>query len=98
MAERRLCREKVELESASSAIAVAASDEQADAVGTWLHVEICIEGLPVSAMVDTGSQSTIISRETLHAVNQHLKQEERTLPPLELPTVQLYGEDGCKGG
>ena len=88
----------MKLESASSVIAVAASEEQADAVGTWLHMEICIEGLPVTAMVDTGAQSTIISRETLHVVNQHLKQEERTLPPLELPTVQLYGKDGRKGG
>ena len=25
----------------------------ADAIGTWLHVEICIEGLPITAMVDT---------------------------------------------
>ena len=67
LAECRLSREKVKLESASSANAVTASEEQADTVGTWIHVKICIEGLPVPAMIDTGAQSTIISRETLNA-------------------------------
>ena len=44
-------------------------------------------------MVDTG---TIISQETLHDVNRYLKQEKCTLPPLELPTVQLW--EGHNGG
>lgn len=62
-----------------------------------LHVDVGIEGIPVTALVDTGAQSTIISRSTLHAVNQHLKQKGRELPQLELPTVRLYGKDGEKG-
>ena len=49
-------------------------------------------------MVDTGAQSMIISQSTLHAVNQHLKQQGHELPPLELPTVRLYGKDEEKGG
>ena len=49
-------------------------------------------------MVDTGAQSTIISRSTLHAVNRHLRQQGRELPPLKLLTVRLYGKDGEKGG
>lgn len=68
-------------------------------MGTFklLHVDVGIEGIPVTALVDTGAQSTIISRSTLHAVNQHLKQKRRELPQLELPTVRLYGKDGEKG-
>ena len=48
--------------------------------------------------MDTGVQSTIISRSTLHTVNHHLKQQGKNLPPLELPTVRLYGKDGQKRG
>ena len=43
----------------------------------WLH--ITVEGLSVSALVDTGSQSTITSRSLLHKVFKHLK--EITLVP-----------------
>lgn len=42
--------------------------------------------------MDTGAQSTIMSRATLHTVNQHLKQQGLELPPLELRTVRLYGK------
>jgi len=49
-------------------------------------------------MMDTGAQSTIISRSTLHDVNRYLKQQGQELPPLKLPTVRLYGKDGEKGG
>jgi len=37
-----------------------------DAVGPVLYVEIKIEGHPVKALVDTGAQSTIVSRSLLH--------------------------------
>jgi len=89
LAERRLNREKQELVSSSQTYLVNASEERAEAVGTLLHVDVCIEGVSVLAMVDTGAQFTIISQSTLHAVNRHLKQQGRELPPLELPTVRL---------
>ena len=101
LAERRLNREQRELAEEgdrSQTSAVHASEEKAGAVGALLHVDLNIEGLPVKAMVDTGAQSTIVSRSTLHAVNRYLKQWGRELPPLELPTVCLYGKDGEKGG
>ncbi len=66
-------------DSQTSAIKV--SEEKALAVGALLHMNIDIEGLPVKAMVDTGAQSTVISRSTLHAVNHHLKQQRKNLPP-----------------
>ena len=101
LAERRLNREQRELAEEgdrSQTSAVHASEEKAGAVGALLHVDFDIEGLPVKAMVDTGAQSTIVSKSTLHAVNRDLKQRGHELPPLELPTVRLYGKDGEKGG
>ena len=40
------------------------------AVGPNLQFDISVEGVTVAAMVDTGSQATIISRSLLHEVNQ----------------------------
>ena len=60
-------------------------------------MEVCVEGVPVMAMVDTGSQSTIISQSMLHAVDRHLRQQGCRLPELELPTARLYGKDGNRG-
>ena len=40
----------------------------------------------VSALVDSGSQSTIISRELLHKI--------KPLPSLKVPTVKLFGKGG----
>jgi len=99
LAEKRLNREKQELVNDGEVNTVGASGiHAAQAVGSSLHVDIQIEGVPVTAMVDTGAQSTIISRSTLHDVNRRLKQQGQELPPLELPTVRLYGKDGNKGG
>jgi hypothetical protein len=55
-------------------------------------------GLPLAAMVDTGEQSTIILRETLHDIVCHLRKSGQEVPPLQLPTVRLYGKDGQTGG
>jgi hypothetical protein len=55
-----------------------------------------IEGIPVEAMVDTGSQSTVISRAVLHQVGRHLRQQGKEMPQLRLPTARLYGKD-CGG-
>lgn len=44
-----------------------------DAVGRTLNVDLTIEGVPVQAMVDTGSHSTIISRDILHQVGKRGK-------------------------
>ena len=68
------------------------------AVGSTVSLEVRIEDVPVEAMVDTGAQSTIISRATLNAIGAHLKERGQPLPKLELPTVHLYGKDGRKGG
>lgn len=51
-----------------------ASEGKAGVIGPLLEVEVKIEGVPVKALLDTGAQSTIISRSTLHAVAKHLQE------------------------
>lgn len=80
--------------------AVSASDRDNDpkAVGPTVYLAVTVGGVPVDAMVDTGSQSTIISRALLHAIGDHAKKQGKPLPVLERPTVRLYGKDGPGGG
>lgn len=49
-------------------------------------------------MVDTGAQSTIISRVDLHQIGQQRCREGKPVPTLEEPTVKLYGKDAVAGG
>ena len=98
LAKRRRDREQSLLTPNSQTNTVRASGVHAEAVASLLELDVCIEGLPIKAMVDTGAQSTIISRSTLHAVSRHLRQQGREAPQLEIPTVHLYGKDGEKGG
>ena len=71
-------------------------EQTSDAVGPTLMLELQIEGVTVEAMVDTGSQSTVISRAVLHEVGKHLHQQGRKMPQLRIPTARLYGKD-CGG-
>ena len=96
---RRLCRERqlIEDDSVKTRV-VTTSDSQAGVVGPTLLLDLQIEGVPVEALVDTGSQSTIISRTTLHTIAKHLRENGHPLPKLEEPTVKLFGKDGQNGG
>ena len=67
------------------------------AVGPTLMLELSVEGLQVAAVVDTASNSTIISRSMLHKIKHHLQTQEKPIPQLELPCVLLYGKEGTKG-
>ena len=64
------------------------------AVGPTVQMELLVEGLKVPAVVDTGSQSTIISRALLHDIKRHLEGQGKSMPKLELPRVKLFGKDG----
>ena len=66
-------------------------------VGPTPYFGIVVEGVQVSALVDSGSQSTIISRPLLHQVARKLRAEGKLLPKLTKPTVRLYGKDGQSG-
>ena len=86
LARRRLEQEKTALpvadrkeedEGVSSVILPVSSQtnvsiQGVQAVGNLVHLDLHIEGVPSKAMVDSGSQATIISRSTLHAVFHHL--------------------------
>ena len=58
----------------------------------WLNVTV--EGVPIDAMVDSGSESTIISRRMLHQVFYHCRQLGVPEPKLKVPSIKLYGKDG----
>ena len=49
------------------------------------------------ALIDCGSQTTIISRSFLHRIAEQLKQDGKPPPELTMPTVRLYGKDGPNG-
>ena len=67
------------------------------AVGSTVCLPFKIEGVFVEALVDTGSQSTIISCSMLHSIAHQWKEQGLTPPILELPTARLFGKDG-RGG
>ena len=50
--------------------------------------------MAVSALIDTGSQSTIISRSLLRKVSVHLKETGKPLPKLEYPRSKFKGKRG----
>ena len=64
------------------------------AVGPTLLLDVCVEGVEVAAVVDTGAQSTIISRSLLHKIKKHLSNQGKSLPSLEFPLPFLYGKGG----
>ena len=67
------------------------------AVGPTLMLELFVEGLQAAAVVDTASNSTIISRPMLHSIKRHLESLGKPIPKLELPCMPLYGKEGTKG-
>ena len=67
------------------------------AIGPLFYCDIEVEGVPVTSMVDCGSQTTIISRSLLHRVARQRQKDGRSPPELKVPTVRLYGKDGPSG-
>ena len=76
---------------------MSAVEDTKGAVGPTLYLDIQIEGVPVRAMFDTGAQSSIVSRDVLHAIGQSMKRQGRPLPALREPCTTLFGKDGDKG-
>ena len=50
-------------------------------------LDAMLEVVNIDAMLDTGAQSTIISRSVLHDDDCRLREVGKKLPLLELPTV-----------
>ena len=93
--QRRLTKEKqLLMETQSSVDTITAKPTQVgDAVGSTMYLDLDIEGVKVEAMVDTGAQSTIISRALLHKIANSLKAQGRPVPELEAPCARLFGKE-----
>ena len=91
LAKRRLARETELLQQASTTtsaeVDTVTADSSTGAVGPTLGLQI--EGVQVSALVDTGSQATIISHPVLHDIGRRLCEQGRPLPELKKPSVKL---------
>ena len=97
LASRR-CLKEQELFSASNVrISTVTAAGLAAAIGATLELDVKIAGVDVTAMVDTGSQSSIISRAVLHKIGQFLKEQGKPLPQLQPASVRLFGKDGKSG-
>ena len=93
LAKKRLGIERTQLGKGTSKIDTVVSDST-DAVGPVVYLELAIEGYPVKAMVDSGAQSTILSRGLLHQVARHMQSQGRAVPSLVQPSARLYGRSG----
>ena len=101
LSQCRLRKEKQMLEEtipmSDGAVAnIEAASPVGRATGPLLYKDVMIEGVPVVAMVDCGSQTTI-SRSLLHTIARKLQEGGKPLPELKLPSVHLYGKDGPSG-
>ena len=63
-------------------------------VGSVYLLDVSVGGLVVSALVDTGSQSTIISRAFLQKVFAHMRKSGETPPRLQEPCTKFRGKGG----
>lgn len=97
LAENRL-RNETQLARGESTIRHVTAVGKAEAIGPTLWLNVTIEGVPIDAMVDSGSESTIISRHMLHRVFRHCRQLGLPEPKLKVPSVKFYGKDGKAPG
>ena len=93
LAKKRLKAEQTQLCKGVSKIETIASDA-ANAVGPIIYLDVIIEGHPVKAVVDSGTQSTILSRDLLHQIARHMQSQGRSVPKLAQPSAKLYGRSG----
>ena len=101
LAQRRLHKERQLLTKSGNSdvnCIVPTEGVTGKAVGPSLYFDIDIEGVRVTAMVDSGSPTTIISRSLLHRIANKLRSDSKPIPELLPPSVRLYGKDGPKGG
>ena len=95
--QRKCCKEQSLLCTADGQVGTVSAQGSPSAVGPTLELDVCIEGVQVAAMIDTGAQSSIISRSFLHSIGRHLRRQGKQVPKLEPASVTLYGKDGAAG-
>ena len=94
LAKWRLEREQELLRDMAQVDVVHAKEGSSGTVGPLLSLRVKIKGVEVDAMIDTGSQSTVISRSMLHKIGNHLRSQGKHFPTLNRPHLQLYGKGG----
>ena len=92
--EQELTRRKLDKEQQLADEPTKSVDVVTSAVGSAYLLDVSVGGLVVSALVDTGSQSTIISREFLHKVLPHMRSLGDTPPRLQEPCTKFKGKGG----
>ena len=83
LARCRLLKEKQMLQSSPdgnvACVKVSPPEHNTPVVGPLFYCYMGVEGVPVVAMVDCGSQTTIISRAFLHRVSEQLRKDGRVV-------------------
>ena len=69
------CQSEQGLLNSSGQVSAVTAQGPAAAIGATLELDVKIEDVEVTAMVDTGAQSSIISRSVLHRIGGHLKRQ-----------------------
>ena len=87
LATMRLNMEKVKLQKSNVGTVVA---DQVSSVGPVICLDVEVEGYLVQAVVDTGAQSTIISRDQLHQIAKSMQKSGCGPPMLVTPNAKLY--------
>ena len=85
LASRKLARKEQLLQAAQPSIV----NMVEGASGPTLVLDIQVEGLNATAVVDTASNSTIISQTLLHDIKFHLRSMGNPVPKLERPCLTL---------
>ncbi len=100
LTEKRLQAERNKLPKNSGALnnVTVNSKDSPQAVRPTVSVRVEVCGVPIEAMLDTGAQSTIISRELLHKIVRGRQAQGKDILTLQAPTARLYCKDGVKGG
>ena len=73
LVQRRLEEEQHMMKGYTNTVTTGEKATESKAVGPTLCLPVKIGGVTVEAFVDTGSQTTIISRSMLHSIVQHAK-------------------------
>lgn len=98
LSQRRVQEESALMEGTSADVNVVATVKAAKevvAIGPTMHLPITVQGVLVDGVVDTASQSTIISRNFLHVIGQCLHRQGKPLPALVKPhPYKFYGKGG----
>ena len=98
LAQQKLSTKVSEIQSASTDSAnvhvVKANSVVSDVVGSTPHLDLLLGDVSVSALIDSGSQSTIISRKLLHKTVRKAHSGGKPLPSLKVPVVKLFGKGG----